>query len=180
LLSPFRISSALQPAANPPPPQGLSPGPTPAPIKICHPPPPHPAQNQRQRRETSQPGAKPQVTGTPNPRAVSPTYSCQPCHHARIPKANVRQFLSLLLADLSPLTPPPEDHLLVVLKSYFDGSNHADSSEYDRISIAAVCGTSKQWKRFDTEWKKVLYRHRAGCPIRRRACGRVGSTLPKA
>ena len=49
----------------------------------------------------------------------------------------------------------------MVLKSYFDGSNHADSSEYDRISIATVCGTSKQWKRFDTEWRKVLYRHRA-------------------
>ncbi len=50
----------------------------------------------------------------------------------------------------------------MVLKSYFDGSNHADSSEYDRISIATVCGTSKQWKKFDTEWRKVLYRHRAG------------------
>lgn len=49
----------------------------------------------------------------------------------------------------------------MVLKSYFDGSNHADSSEYDRISVATACGTSKQWKRFDTEWKKVLYRHRA-------------------
>jgi hypothetical protein len=47
----------------------------------------------------------------------------------------------------------------VVLKSYFDQSNHADSSEHDRISIGTVCGTSKQWKRFDTEWKKVLYRH---------------------
>jgi hypothetical protein len=49
----------------------------------CHQPPtpksapPHPPQNQRQRRDISQPGAKPQVTNTPNPRAVSPTYSCQ-------------------------------------------------------------------------------------------------------
>jgi len=49
----------------------------------------------------------------------------------------------------------------VVLKSYFDGSNQADSSEYDRISIATVCGTGKQWKKFDRAWKKVLYRHRA-------------------
>ncbi len=49
----------------------------------------------------------------------------------------------------------------MVLKSYFDGSNHADSSEYDRISIATVCATGKQWKRFDTEWRKVLYRYRA-------------------
>jgi hypothetical protein len=49
----------------------------------------------------------------------------------------------------------------VVLKSYFDGSNHADSSHYDRISIATVCGTSKQWKKFDTAWKKVLYKHHA-------------------
>jgi hypothetical protein len=49
----------------------------------------------------------------------------------------------------------------MVLKSYFDGSNHADSSEYDRISIATVCGTRKEWKRFDTEWRKILYRHNA-------------------
>jgi hypothetical protein len=49
----------------------------------------------------------------------------------------------------------------VALKSYFDGSNHADSSEYDRISIATVCGTGGQWRRFDTAWKKVLYRHHA-------------------
>ena len=49
----------------------------------CHQPPtpkpapPHPPQNQHQRRDISQPEAKPQVTNTPNPRAVSPTYSCQ-------------------------------------------------------------------------------------------------------
>lgn len=49
----------------------------------------------------------------------------------------------------------------MVLKSYFDGSNDVDSSEYDRISIAAVCGTRKQWKNFDTAWKRVLYKHRA-------------------
>jgi hypothetical protein len=72
----------------------------------------------------------------------------------------VRNQISLSLSELSPLNPPPEDHLLVVLKSYFDGSNQADSSEYDRISIAAVSGTGKQWKRFDTDWKKVLYKHR--------------------
>lgn len=53
------------------------------------------------------------------------------------------------------------DHLLVALKSYFDGSNHADSSEYDRISIAVVCGTRTQWRRFDTAWEKVLYKHHA-------------------
>ncbi len=49
----------------------------------------------------------------------------------------------------------------MVLKSYFDGSNQADSSEYDRISIATVCGTGKQWDRFQTAWKKVLYKHHA-------------------
>jgi len=49
----------------------------------------------------------------------------------------------------------------VALKSYFDGSNHADSSQYDRISIATVCGMREQWRRFDPAWKKVLSRHRA-------------------
>jgi hypothetical protein len=67
-------------------------------------------------------------------------------------KAEVRPFISLSLADLSPLNPAPENHLLMVLKSYFDGGNQADSSEYDRISLATVCGTAKQWKRFDSAW----------------------------
>lgn len=49
----------------------------------------------------------------------------------------------------------------MVLKSYFDGSNQADGSEYDRISIATVCGTKKEWKKFETDWRKVLYRHHA-------------------
>lgn len=47
----------------------------------------------------------------------------------------------------------------MVLKSYFDASNHADSSEHDRISVATVCGDKKQWKRFDRDWRKVLYKH---------------------
>lgn len=49
----------------------------------------------------------------------------------------------------------------MVLKSYFDGSNHADRSEHDRISVGTVCGSAKQWKRFDTAWRKVLYEHHA-------------------
>ncbi len=49
----------------------------------------------------------------------------------------------------------------MALKSYFDGSNHADSSEYDRISIATVCGMREQWRRFDPAWRKVLSKHRA-------------------
>jgi hypothetical protein len=72
----------------------------------------------------------------------------------------MRKFLQLSLADLSPLNPSPEGHLLMVLKSYFDGGNQADSSEYDHISLATVCGTSNQWKRFDTEWKKVLFKNK--------------------
>lgn len=48
----------------------------------------------------------------------------------------------------------------MVLKSYFDGGNQVDS-QYDRISIAVVCGTANQWKRFNTDWKRVLFRHEA-------------------
>jgi hypothetical protein len=69
--------------------------------------------------------------------------------------------VSLSLSDLSPLNPPSEDHLLVILKSYFDCSNQADSSEYDHICVGTVCGTGKQWKRFDTDWNKALYKHHA-------------------
>lgn len=72
----------------------------------------------------------------------------------------MRHLISLSLADLSPLNPPPENHLLVVLKSYFDGGNKVELG-FDRISLAVVCGTAEQWKRFDTDWKKVRYRHSA-------------------
>jgi hypothetical protein len=49
----------------------------------------------------------------------------------------------------------------VALKCYFDCGNHADSSEYDRISVGLVCGTREQWRRFDPAWNKILYKHGA-------------------
>lgn len=48
----------------------------------------------------------------------------------------------------------------MVLKSYFDGGNQVNP-QYDRVSLATVCGTSNQWKSFNTDWGKVLYRHGA-------------------
>src|SRR5664279_1039477 len=67
--------------------------------------------------------------------------------------ATRREFSQLSLGDLSPLTPVPQGHLLVVLKSYFDGGNKADSPEYSHACIAVVSGSEKQWKRFNTDWK---------------------------
>ena len=49
----------------------------------------------------------------------------------------------------------------MVLKSYFDGGNQADNPEYPHACLATVCGTENQWRRFDTAWNKVLYRHGA-------------------
>jgi hypothetical protein len=65
------------------------------------------------------------------------------------------------LSDLSPLNIIPKDHLLVVLKSYFDGGNQADSRQYDRITLAAVCGTSEEWRGLESAWKDVLSTHKA-------------------
>ena len=44
----------------------------------------------------------------------------------------------------------------MVLKSYFDGANQPD-----RIVLATVSGTIKQWKAFDSAWGKTLYKHKA-------------------
>ncbi len=55
----------------------------------------------------------------------------------------------------------PEGHLLVVLKSYFDGGNKADSSEYDVLSLAVGSGTSDEWGPFETDWREMLTRHHA-------------------
>ena len=37
----------------------------------------------------------------------------------------------------------------MLLKTYFDGGNKADSSQYEILSLAAVSGTEEQWQRLD-------------------------------
>jgi len=69
--------------------------------------------------------------------------------------------LSLSLRDLSPLIDVQRDHLLVVLKSYFDGGNQADSLQYDLVTLAAFSGTKYHWQKFDRRWKKCLNDHGA-------------------
>jgi hypothetical protein len=49
----------------------------------------------------------------------------------------------------------------VILKSYFDGGNQADSPDYSHACIAVVSGSPTQWQRFNTAWNKVLYKHDA-------------------
>ena len=49
----------------------------------------------------------------------------------------------------------------MILKSYFDGGNEADRTQYDRITLATVCGTNNDWHPFEEDWKKVLREHRA-------------------
>jgi hypothetical protein len=47
----------------------------------------------------------------------------------------------------------------MVLKSYFDGANKADLNLYDRVVLAAACGTTEQWEAFQEDWRKVLGQH---------------------
>jgi hypothetical protein len=47
----------------------------------------------------------------------------------------------------------------MVLKSYFDGSNHADLSQCDRVVLATVCGNCEQWDGFVVDWNDVLARY---------------------
>jgi hypothetical protein len=49
----------------------------------------------------------------------------------------------------------------MVLKSYFDGGNQADSRQYDRITLATACGTREQWEGLESGWKNVLSAHNA-------------------
>src|SRR6266567_8898994 len=50
------------------------------------------------------------------------------------------------LGDLSVHVNVPRNHLLIVLKSYFDGGNKADSREYRIVTLAALAGTEKAWR----------------------------------
>jgi hypothetical protein len=51
--------------------------------------------------------------------------------------------------------------LLVVMKSYFDGGNKADSEQYDVVSLAAASATSDEWDPFERDWREMLKRHHA-------------------
>lgn len=44
----------------------------------------------------------------------------------------------------------------MILKSYFDGANHADLSQFDRVVLATVCGNCEQWDLFVVDWNEVL------------------------
>jgi len=49
----------------------------------------------------------------------------------------------------------------MILKTYFDGANHADLSQFDRVVLASVSGNSEQWEAFIADWKEVLDRYDA-------------------
>lgn len=49
----------------------------------------------------------------------------------------------------------------MILKSYYDGGNQADSRLYDVLTLAGVYGSKDQWIPFESAWKDVLRRHRA-------------------
>lgn len=49
----------------------------------------------------------------------------------------------------------------MILKSYFDAGNQADSSQYDVLSLAVMSGTKNLWEPFEEDWNKVLHRHHA-------------------
>ena len=65
------------------------------------------------------------------------------------------------LPALSPCVFIPRDHILIVLKSYFDGGGEADSTQYDHLTLAAMIGRPKHWRKFDQAWKRTLAKHHA-------------------
>src|SRR5262245_36850078 len=65
----------------------------------------------------------------------------------------------LSVIDLSPLNIVPRDHVLIVLKGYFDGGNQSDSSQYAHLTLAGISGRTKDWRAFDAQWKRVLIKH---------------------
>jgi hypothetical protein len=49
----------------------------------------------------------------------------------------------------------------VILKSYFDGGNQADSTQYDVVTLAMLSGTLDQWRPLESAWRDVLKNHGA-------------------
>lgn len=69
---------------------------------------------------------------------------------------NLSSFPQLSLSDASAFNLIPKGHIFVVLKSYFDGGNQADSSQYKELVLPSISGTEPQWKRFGKEWATAL------------------------
>ena len=51
--------------------------------------------------------------------------------------------------------------MFVVLRSFFDAGNKADSRAYDVLSLAVASGTANEWGPFERDWREMLQRHRA-------------------
>lgn len=47
----------------------------------------------------------------------------------------------------------------MVLKSYFDGGNQDDSSQYDVVSLACVAAIDFDWLPFESDWRILLGRY---------------------
>ncbi len=50
---------------------------------------------------------------------------------------------------------------MLVLRSFFDAGNKADSREYDVLSLAVASGTADEWGPFERDWREMLARHHA-------------------
>jgi len=50
--------------------------------------------------------------------------------------------------------------MVFTLRSYFDGGNQCDSTQYEVATLAAISGTPSQWRNFERDWKKNLRKHR--------------------
>lgn len=48
-----------------------------------------------------------------------------------------------------------------ILRSYFDGGNQGDSSQYTVVSLAVVSGTADLWTAFENDWNETLKKHHA-------------------
>jgi hypothetical protein len=51
--------------------------------------------------------------------------------------------------------------MLMILRSYFDGGNKADSRQYEVLSLAVVSAKSDDWGPFERDWSEMLKRHHA-------------------
>lgn len=69
------------------------------------------------------------------------------------------QPASFSLMDLLPNNYIIGDVEFMVLRSYFDGGNQDDSSQYETLSLASVSAIHDDWIRFEIDWRKILLRY---------------------
>jgi hypothetical protein len=64
------------------------------------------------------------------------------------------------IINLSVFPNPRDNHIMVMLRAYFDNSGQEDDPQHKVCSLAGFVTTVKKWRKFDKLWKQTLRQYK--------------------